>query len=375
VTFDALLLVVAGFVAVGFALRYVLLSPGRESKDARPPYIVAMGALADGDEEAAFREFMNAVRHDSSNADAYLRLGELFLKRGDVARAHQLHRELAARSSLPRELMARVHRALARDLLAFGKLEKAAQSAEEAARLDETIPGALETLLEIRERLGDMEGAFKVKREIAKRAGAGRGASSSELAAYRARQGWALLERGDAKGAERLLREAQRLDPESRPARWVWGLLQEQQGSYAEAIEAWEELLSERPEESASIFRGLERVHFLDGSFSRMEQTYEKFLRQFADHADACFGLARFLRRKGQLDEAVEVCRRGLEAHPESAELQALTLALLLQSGRAAEAESRIDEWISRLGGERETPAGAKPAATRTQMTAGSVRS
>jgi tetratricopeptide (TPR) repeat protein len=202
-----------------------------------------------------------------------------------------------------------------------------------------------------------------VKRELGKRSAPGKGAAGAELAAYRARQGWELLERGDVKGAERLLREAQRLDPESRPARWVWGLLQEQQGSYAEAIEAWEDLLRDRAEEAASIFRGLERVHFLDGSFSRMEQTYERFLRQFPDHADACFGLARFLRRKGQLDEAVEVCRRGLEAHPESAELQALALALLLQSGRIAEAEGRIDAWISRLGGERESPAGKRPGA------------
>jgi lipopolysaccharide biosynthesis regulator YciM len=374
VTFDALLLVVAALVAAGFLLRHVLFSSGRAPKDTRPPYIVALGALADGDEETAFRELMNAVRQDSSNADAYLRLGELFLKRGDVARAQQLHRELAARSSLPRELMARVQRALAQDYLALGKVEKAAQSAEEAARLDETIPGALETLLEIRERLGDTEGAFRVKRELAKRKGAARGIAGAELAAYRARQGWEMLERGDTKGAERLLREAQRLDPESRPARWVWGLLQEHQGSYAEAIEAWEGLLPDRSEEAASIFRGLERVHFLDGSFSRMEQTYERFLRQFPDHADASFGLARFLRRKGQLDEAIDVCRRGVEAHPESPELQALALALLLQSGRLVEAEGRIDAWISRLGGERESPAGRRPSASSTRPVAEGVR-
>ncbi len=371
---DVVLLVVAALVAAGFALRHVLFSSGRESKDKRPAYIVALGALADGDEDTAFRELMNAVRQDSSNADAYLRLGELFLKRGDAARAHQLHRELAVRGSLPRELMARVQRALAKDLLALGKVDKAAQAAEEAARLDETIPGALETLLEIRERLDDTEGAFRVKREIAKRAASGRGAAGAELSAYRARQGWELLERGDAKGAERLLREAQRLDPENRPARWVWGLLQEHQGSYSEAIEAWEGLLRDRSDEAASIFRGLERVHFLDGSFSRMEQTYEKFLRQFPDHADACFGLARFLRRKGQLDDAIDVCRRGTEANPESPELRALALALLLQAGRVAEAEGRIDAWISKLGGERDSPAGKRPIAASSRPVAGGVR-
>jgi lipopolysaccharide biosynthesis regulator YciM len=352
VTETTYFLLLAGLLTVGLVVNRILGRAKRESKDTRPPYIVALGALADEDVETAFREFKNAVRQDSSNADAYLRLGELFLRRGDPARAYQLHRELAARGSLPRELMARVHLALARDLLAFGKVDKAAESAEESARLDETAPGGLETLLEIREKLNDVEGAFKVKREIVKRKATARAASGAELATYRARQGLHLLEQGDTKGAEKLLKDAQRYDPENRETNTGWGLLQEQLGNYPEAIEAWESLLLSHPEEAAPVFRNLERVHFLDGSFSRMEQTYKRFLQTFPDHAGACFGLARFLRRKGQLDESLEICRRGLEARPDSLELQALSVALLLQSGRGAEAESQVDSWITRLVGD-----------------------
>lgn len=374
-TFTSFVLLLAGLALTGLIVNRLLLQSRRERKDARPPYIVALGALADGDEESAFRELKNAVRLDSSNADAYLRLGELFLERGDATRAHHLHRELATRSSLPREIRARVHRALARDLLALGKIDRAAQAAEESARLDETVPGSLETLLDIRERLGDFEGAFKVKKELVKRTRAGKSESAvAELATYRAQQGWTLLERGDAKGAERLVREAQRLHAECRRASYVVGLLLESDGDYAGAIRAWESLLREDPEEAPLLFRNLERASFLDGSFSRMEHTYGSFLQRFPDHPGASFGLAHFLRRKGQLDEALDVCRRALETHPDAAELRALALALLLQSGRVAQAESAVDEWISKLVGrgegkptERVTPLAEKSSPGRTR--------
>ncbi len=368
-TLTTLFLLALGLLVVGYLVNRALVSSRAEAKDTRPPYVVALGALADGDEETAFRELRNAVRLDSANADAYLRLGELIRRRGDAVRAHQLHRELATRTTLPRELMARVQRALARDLLALGKVDKAGIAAEEAVRLDESLAGTLETLLEIRERLGDLEGAYKVKKELVKRVRRGKTpAGAADLATYRASQAWTLLDQGDAKGAERLVKDAQRMDESNRWTRYVAGLVQEQAGNYGDAIETWGSLLRDRPDEAALVFHALERVHFLDGSFSRMEQTYESFLRKFPDHPDASFGLARFLRRKGQLDDALDVCRRGLDAHPESRELRALTLVLLLQSGRSAEAEGEIDAWISRLVGERDTrtPPAAGPLGERT---------
>lgn len=351
-TFSTFLLGFAALVVAGFFLQKFLARTNRERKDSRPAYLVALGALADADEETAFREFKNAVRSDSSNADAYLRLGELFRRRGDVNRSFQLHRELSTRSSLPREMMARVHMALARDLMALGKPEKAAAAAEESIRLNDAVPGAFETLLQIREALGEDEACFKLKKEMAKRRGGRSLETNRELAAYRARQGMKCLQAGDEKNAERVLKDALRLDAENPEANYGWGLLQEHEANYELAVKAWEGLLEGPVPDDRDLFRHLERAHFLNGSFSRMEQTYGAFLQRFPDHAGASFGLARFLRRKGQWDEALDVCRRGLDAHPEAAELRALYLALLLQSGRTAEAEAAIDRWITQVTGE-----------------------
>jgi hypothetical protein len=78
-----------------------------------------------------------------------------------------------------------------------------------------------------------------------------------------------------------------------------------------------------------------------------MEDTYTRFLGRVAGHEAAAFGLARFLQRKGQIDAALEACRRGLRANADSPTLRTLCLALLLRAGRVGEAESVVNEWLS----------------------------
>ncbi|MGQ0721606.1 MAG: tetratricopeptide repeat protein [Candidatus Eiseniibacteriota bacterium] len=332
-------------LAAAAALVWSLVGGKRRKKTKRPPYIAALGALVDGDEETAIAELKNAVREDSSNVDAYLRLGDLFRRRNDAERAYQLHRELASRPGLDRSDMARVQLALARDHFALGRPQRAMDAARESVKLAEDRTDALQELLSIQERTGDTAGAFQTKKELAKRAE--RKGDPSELAAYRARQGEALAEEGNLKEAERVLREARRLDSGRREVRRVWGGLRERLGDYAGAIAAWEELLDEEKDPDASLFADLERVRFLDGSFSEMEDTYNRFLDRVAGHEAASFGLARFLQRKGQVDAALEACRRGLRDNADSPALRTLCLALLLRAGRFGEAESIVNEWLT----------------------------
>jgi tetratricopeptide (TPR) repeat protein len=338
-------LVVLGVIAVAV---WSFLGGRRKARSRRPPYIAALGALVDGDEEAALAELKAAVREDTNNVDAYLRLGDLFRRRGDTERAYQLHRELASRPGLPKEEMAKVQTALSRDHRGLGRPQRAADAAREAVRLSLDPTEALGELLEVQEDLKDFAGAFQTKKEILKRGGRTR-EGTAELAAYRARQGGAMLEAGDLKEAERVLKEARKLDAQGRDARRAWGRLRERLGDYAGAVEAWDG--------DETMFADLERVRFLDGSFSEMEDMYSRFLEKTPGHEGASFGLARFLRRKGQADAALDVCRSALSQHPESVDLRVLQLSLLLQTGRNGEAEAALNDWMSeRMGDGRHHP-------------------
>jgi len=351
-------LVLAGIVA---ARRMRRPRPGAR----RPPYLVALSALIDGDEETAYREFRNAVRMDSSNVDAYLRLGDLLRGRGDLERALQLHRELTTRRGLDPDTEARVQESLCQDLIALGRWDRAADAAREAIRRARDPSSALELLLSVHERRGDLEEAYRAKREILKRRG---GEGGSELCAYRAGQAEKLMASGNLKEAGKLLKEARRLDADEPRARYLWGLLHEKQGDYAEAIDAWEGVLAAHPDGATKLFLALERVHFLNGTFGGMETTYLRFLERVPGHADASFGLARFLRRKGQLDAALSACRRGLESNPRSEPLRVLLLSLLLQAGRSGEAETLLNDWVVDLLGEDAKPPPRRPSSIDTLL-------
>ncbi|MCA9752476.1 MAG: tetratricopeptide repeat protein [bacterium] len=320
----------------------------------RPPYLTALSALVDDDRETAFRELKNAVREDSTNADAYLRLGDLFRERGDLDRALQIHRELTTRRGLDEDLRARVAMSLARDHLVAGRLQKAAEAAEEAVKRAPEPIAALELLQEVHERRGDPDGAFRAVREKFRREGREK-TGATELAEYRAEQARTLLDAGRPDDAERLLKDARKHDGTAPKVMYVTGLVREKQGDYTGAIRAWEEILERHPKKIVYLFRSLERVHFLNGTYGDMESTYTSFLEKVPGHEDASFGLARFLRRKGQTDTAIDVCRSALDQHPESESLRVLFLTLLVHSGRAGEAENRLNDWISGILGE-ETP-------------------
>jgi lipopolysaccharide assembly protein B len=343
-------LALAAIALLSLVLRSILhRRPARG--DRRPPYLVALGALIDDEEEIAFAELRNAVRLDSSNVDAYLRLGTLLRRRGNTSRALQVHRELTARAGLDDDMRARIQRELCRDWMKAGNLDRAAEAAAEAVKRSRNPAKALALQLEVQEARRDLAEAFRVKRELLKTEGRVRD-GAEELANYRAQQASDLLDAGELASAERILREARKLDDGAAQTMYLWGRLKEKQGDHAGALAAWEEILDKHPQEVVHLFRSLERVRFLHGTYGDMESTYQRFLEKVPGHEDASFGLARFLRRKGQLDAALETCRTALAHHPDSETLRVLRLALLLQLGRRGEAEALLNEWISKLLGE-----------------------
>ena len=347
-----LLVGLAALVAIGLAAW--LWSRREPSGRQRPPYLVALGALVDGHRDLAFRELKAAVRIDSGNVDAYLRLGDLYRENGDTERALQIHRELTTRRGLDDETRSRIQVALARDLLALGRLERSVEAATEAVKRARDPAPALELLREVHEQRGDPDGAFRAVRDLAKRRGREK-VAGTELADYRAEQARTLLDAGRPKDAARLLKDARRHDSQAPKVMYLTGLVCEKEGDYEEAIRAWEEILDRHPHSVVLLFRSLERVHFLRGTYSEMESTYRGFLDKVPGHEDASFGLARFLRRKGQVDAATDVCRAALDQHPESESLRVLFLLLLVQSGRSAEADSRLNDWVSEILGEDST--------------------
>jgi len=97
----------------------------REKATGHTPYIEALIALLENKENLAMKKFKEAVSIDSDLVDAYVRLGDLYRKKGDVERAIQIHQSLTVRPTLNKHEEKKVYLALVNDMLETTRLNKA----------------------------------------------------------------------------------------------------------------------------------------------------------------------------------------------------------------------------------------------------------
>jgi len=104
---------------------YLYFGQKRERTSGYTPYVEALSALLEDNEDIAIKKFKEAVSLDSGLIDAYIRLGDLYRKRGDVSRAVQIHQSLTVRPTLKKHEEKKVYYALVNDLLATTRYNKA----------------------------------------------------------------------------------------------------------------------------------------------------------------------------------------------------------------------------------------------------------
>ena len=83
-----LILIVFALIAI---ILYMYFYRQRGKTTAYRPYLESLIALLDNDDDIAMKRLKEAVSIDSDLFDAYLRLGDLYRKKGDAARAMQIH--------------------------------------------------------------------------------------------------------------------------------------------------------------------------------------------------------------------------------------------------------------------------------------------
>ncbi len=74
------------------------------------------------------------------------------------------------------------------------------------------------------------------------------------------------------------LRACERIAPGNPHAAWVWGLVLQEDGRYAEAVLAYRRVLDEFPEDRAT-WRNLGRTRYLDGQYERAVEAFAEVLR------------------------------------------------------------------------------------------------
>ncbi len=299
--------------AIAFYLVY-----DRYFKKAEKPvpslYLEALQDLLDGKQVAAFSKLRQVVAEDSSNLDAYLRLGQILRENRTPARALQVHKDLTLRGGLSvAEKVAILHQ-LALDYEDLNDLDMAEAALREMIELEAQNHWARVRLLELQEKTGKWDEAYDTAAAILKLES---NKSKKPLAVFKHHQGEQQYKKKEYHKARVLFKEAIGLDPSFVPAYLAIGDSYREEKRYEDAVNFWNKLISAVPDQGHLVIDRLKKTLFDLGRFDEITEICENILKHSPKNMEARFTLAEFSEKKGDLDSAEEILIQIVEDSPE----------------------------------------------------------
>lgn len=336
-------LIVVVLAVLVVALYPVVRDWVRRRQAAAPSYVEGLQLALDHRTDQAIARLKDAVEQDTDNVDAYIRLGDLLMERGDVDRALRIHENLALRRNLDPRDERRVYQALVRDYLRTDRKVKAISLLEELIHQDKTDFSSREQLLRLYIDTGSWDKGEELLKEL-DRSPADRPGAARLLTEF-GRE----LATKDPTAARSYFDRALHLDPKSVLARVYLGDHLLTQGDTDEAIKVWNEVLNSAPEQNVLVRERLERAYYEAGRYDDVIQLYEKLLRRIPDDGGLAVDLAEILRKKEDLPGAIQLLERVARKESADARIQVALARLYIESGQPARAASLLESVLDRL--------------------------
>lgn len=327
-----------------FILLVLWYSQRRKAKTPYPyNYIDALKALASGDNEKAFERFMVVTDEDTSNADAYLRLGDLFREKRQFDKAVQVHQELTFRPGLSREQQLEIKKSLALDFLEAKRYGKAIPALRELLDLSSSDGWGLENLLRAYEETAQWSEALEIKERILKQKGM---KDRSSLALYKVFAGKRLAEEGDYHRARLAYKDALGYDDKCAAAYLHLGDAHICDQRPEEAVDYWKKLVAKVPQRAHLAFERLESTLFDLGKYGETVEIYKRIIQTDSKNIKALYALARIFDKMGKTESAIETYRKALRVDPNLVHVRQHLIRLYRQTDQVDLALAEIDRLI-----------------------------
>ncbi|MGQ9678809.1 MAG: tetratricopeptide repeat protein [bacterium] len=311
----------------------------RQRRATIPDYVEGLKFLLDGKIEAAAKKLKQAVEEDTNNIDAYIRLGNIFLKQGDTERALRIHENLALRRNLKPGEEIDVYRVLVKDYLKTGRKVKAIPLLEELIRVDRNDIASRELLLDLYIENNSWEKCEEIFKDLPK---IDRQRTGRLYALYGYAYG-----KVNPKAGVKWLNEALKLNQRSIVARLFLGDLLLSQGEVNQAIQIWRELLEIAPEKNYLVRDRLERAYFESGHFEEITSLYRQLLNRVPQDPGLVLALAGIYAKMENTKEARNILERANRNGNVATRI--LLAQILLEEGENSRARSVINEALQKI--------------------------
>jgi len=339
------------FLAAAAAVTAIALYEWWYKREERPTpihdyYAEGLNLIIEGRFREAARALTEAIHLNTDNADAYLRLGSVFRSLGKPRRAAQIHLELSIRSDLPPTKLAQVYRELAIDLEMIQSYEKALKHLDQSRRFDPSCPDDLPIRLRILEQLGRWKEAGEVQKKLSQLTGQG---NPVKAALYKIEEGLALCADKKEHDGRILFKDALRLDPNACEAKLCIAASYIREQRHDDAFVWLTTFVKEYPERAQDAFNLLEDLLFDLGRFSEVETILKEAAEKAPRNIYLALALIDLAEKKGELEEALDVCERGIEASRGELTLQMKRLAIQKRLNRVGDVERGLSEIVDRI--------------------------
>ncbi len=312
-------------------------------------YIEGLKAMIENDDQNAFVRFKQTVAEDSENIDAYLRLGDLLRKRGQIQKAVQVHRQLLLRKTIDKETIAQIWKGLAADFIAARRFNLAQEILENLSKEPTHKKWAREKLLEIFEKTGRFDAAFEVAKEIYRSK-----ETQPKLAAYRQLEGNQHFGRKDYHKARLAYKDALHYDESFAPAYIMIAESYLAENKKEEAAEFYIKLAEKAPSEAWQVFRKLEQTLFELGRFSDAEQIYLNLMRECPKDSRVFYSFATIAEKKNDLTAAIDSLGQALTINPADAVAATRLAQLYIESGQEQKAIKTLQDVRAHLSADHD---------------------
>ncbi|MDI6807591.1 MAG: tetratricopeptide repeat protein [Candidatus Eisenbacteria bacterium] len=340
-------------LAVFLAVAIYSLSRKKKAKPAESesPYTKALNCLISGSNDDALRFLKETVHRDSQNIDAYLKLGDLLRKQGQVEKATQIHRDLTVRPLADGKLKEAVYESLVEDFVASAKYPSAILAGEKVLDLNKKNVKVLKLLGRVYENLKQWDKACEIEEELEKLSGS---KEPGRLALYKSWIGRDLLRRKRIREAKKAFKDALRLDGDCVPAFLYLGDIYREDGRIDRAITLWKGIASRFPGMAYIVFDRLEKALFEKGRFGEMMEFYEELAQRNPKDSSTLLSLATLQKKRGDKNEALRLVREVLEFEPENERARAELIMLYHEDGRNDDAYREAAKLAEKLKKENE---------------------
>jgi lipopolysaccharide biosynthesis regulator YciM len=343
-----LLIVVVGVYAV--FTRY--FKPQERPNDRT--YVSALRDLLDGRQEKAFAKLRQVVAEDSTNIDAYLRLGQILREHNKPEQALQVHRDLTLRGGLEPTQKSSILQQLTLDYMALKDYDTAEAALKELIDISRDHRWAHSRLLDVQKHAGKWDDAYHTAVTILK---LDSDKSKKPLAVYKLHMAEDLHKKREYHKARVLYKEAIGLDPGCVKAYIGIGDSYEAEGRQEDAVTFWTKLIDAAPDSAHLVIERLKRVLYELGRFGDLGDICQNILKHSPGNREATLALSDFYEKKGDGAAAEELLNQYLEDRPE--DLRAIVTLLKIYAARND--RRRIDELLRMVEHRLSRPLKAAP--------------